>query len=83
MKLAAIVLLSLSIPFCGGHYRSEKEERAIANAAATSYEAARAIELGRAPAEPASVIKDNSSAIAAALDHPYPPPPTRAPEPKP
>jgi hypothetical protein len=83
MKTAAVVILALSIPFCGGHYRTAAEEHAIARAAATAYEAARAIEIGRAPAEPASVIKDCSSAIASAVDHPYPPPPALPPEPKP
>lgn len=60
------------------------QREAVANAAATIYEAAVAIGRGVPPAQAVEVIKANAVAIAACQGYRYPPPPaTPVPEHKP
>jgi hypothetical protein len=66
------VLLALGA-LTGCTYRSDAEERRLADSQATMWEAAQAIRIGRDPSGPVQVIQANASACAGALGHPYPP----------
>lgn len=70
--LAVVLILFLS--GCA----SDRHADAVANAAATCYEAAAAIEQGVPPALPCAAIKANAAAICAAEGRRWPPSATAA-----
>jgi hypothetical protein len=67
--LALLVLLLVLLSGCG----TDKRDAAIANSAATIWEAAQAIRIGAPPEAPARAIQENAAAIIKASGATYQP----------
>ena len=72
-NISALAVIALLLAGCADARQDERQQQ-TANAGATIYEAAVAIEQGVPAAQPLAAIKLNASSICAANGHPYPPP---------
>lgn len=82
LPLLAIALGSCQLRTAADLRAEDARRRETANAAATCYEAAQAIQDGADPEAPAEAIKANAQAITTAQGYAWPPPTPSTPVPK-